>query len=352
MKRFLLSLVTALFVSLFMGNAFAAVLDVSPLACAGVLLGAGFAGLPNGVVLEGVFTEVWTGEMIKKLRAVLESLGWMNRIPSYDQYAENDKIHMVDVGADPDVLINNTTYPIDIQDLEDGDKSFSLDKYQTKATRIKDDDLHACSYDKMGSHIERHQEAIAEKKFSKAIHALAPTENKTKTPVILTTGTANGTRKAITRSNIIALKTQFDNQKIPLDGRILVLCSEHVNDLLEQDQKFAEQYYNYATGKISRLYGFEVYEYADCPYFNVTTKKKVAFGTAPAADTDRQASVAFYAPRMFKATGTTKFYHSDAATSPTTQENLVNYRHYFVVLPKKEECIGAIVSDKNTEAGA
>ena len=33
----------------------------------------------------------------------------------------NDVIHLVDVGVDPDVLVNNTTYPIDLQALDDAD---------------------------------------------------------------------------------------------------------------------------------------------------------------------------------------------------------------------------------------
>ena len=47
---------------------------------------------------------------------------------------------------------------------------------------------------------------------------------------------------------------------------------------------------------------------------------------------------------MFRAQGTTKMYYSEAATNPTAQESLVNFRHYYIVLPKKQEAIGAIYS--------
>ena len=85
----------------------------------------------------------------------------------------------------------------------------------------------------------------------------------------------------------------FDKAKIPAEGRMLVLCADHVADLLEQDQKFAAQYYNYESGAINRMYGFEVYEYDACPYYNTSTKKKLAYGAVPATATDRQCSVAF-----------------------------------------------------------
>ena len=124
-----------------------------------------------------------------------------------------------------------------------------------------------------------------------------------------------------------------------------MLCGEHVRDLLLNDQKFADQYYKYESGKISNLYGFEVYEYTDNPYYRTTTRAKIAWGVTPAEATDRQASVAFYAPRMMKCTGETKSYLSAAKDNPTTQENLVNFRHHFICLPLKNEAIGAIVSD-------
>jgi hypothetical protein len=292
----------------------------------------------------GIYTEVWTGEMIKAFRKSAESLGWLSKIKSYDQYVENDVIHFVNLGGDPTVLINNTTYPLGIENLTDADKAVTLDKYQTKATRITDDEVYAISYDKMGGVLERHREALDEKKYNKALHALAPAKHETQTPVLLTTGAArtDGTGKKILREDIIKLKSTFDAMKVPTQGRILVLCNDHVNDLLESDQKFAEQYYNYSSGKISNLYGFEVYEYQDSPYFT-QAKVKVAFGSTPAT-TDRSASVAFYAPRMMKATGSTKAYLSEAKDDPANQENLVNFRHYFICLPLKNEAIGAIVT--------
>jgi hypothetical protein len=330
------------------GGMFAAALEAPPLVGGIVMNGIAIASQSFGIegLRAGIYTEVWTGEMIKAFRNSIESLGWLNKIRSYDQYAENDVIHFVDIGVDPTVIINNSTYPIDIENLTDVDKTISLDKYQTKATRITDDELYAISYDKMASVIERHKESILEKKYAKALHALAPAADTANTPVLLTTGaaSADGTHKIITRADIIALKKKFDDQKIPVAGRVLVLCMEHINDLLLSEQKFVEQYYNYASGKIANLYGFEIYEYADSPYYTVSTKAKLAFGAVPAG-TDKQASVAFYAPRMMKATGSTDAYLSEAKNNPTTQENLANFRHYFICLPLKNEAIGAIVSD-------
>lgn len=300
----------------------------------------------QGCLNEGVLTEVWTGELIKHLRAG-DKATFLDGLPDYSQYANNDVIHLVDVGGDPEVLVNNKTYPIDIQQIDDTDATFSLDKFQTKATPVTDDELYALSYDKMASLKERHGDAILEKKFAKAIHALAPDSATAKTPVLKTTGAVEGGtttgRRMLRREDIVAAKKEFDKMGVPVEGRRLVLCTDHVNDLLLHDQKFAEQYYNYTTGKISNLYGFEVYEYVANPVYK-TNGTKVAFGTRP-SEHEYQASVAFYARNTFKATGSTTMYYSEAKTDPTNQRSLVNFRHYYIVLPKRKEAMLAITSE-------
>ena len=297
--------------------------------------------LPKGSALEGVYTEVWTGELVKQLRGGM-SASWLDGVSDYSAAVNNEVVHLVDVGGDPDVLINNTTYPIAAQELEDGDIALGLDKFQTKKTAVSDDQLFAISYDKMGSVIERHGDAITIAKFKKAAHALAPNSNTAKTPVVPTSGEDDNGRKKCTRKDIIALKRKLDALQVPTAGRRLVLCSDHVNDLLEDDQKFRDQYYNYTTGKIANMYGFEVYEFENCPYF---TKEgtKVPFKNSPSG-TDHQASFCFYTKRVFRAQGSTKMYYRDAQTNPDYQQNEVNFRHYYIVLPKKMEAIGAIYS--------
>jgi hypothetical protein len=303
--------------------------------------------LPKGAAMEGVYTEVWTGELVKQLRGGMTA-SWLDGVSDYSAAVNNEVVHLVDVGGDPDVLINNTTYPIAAQELDDGDIALGLDKFQTKKTAVSDDQLFAISYDKMGSVIERHGDAITIAKFKKAAHALAPNSNTAKTPVVPTSGEDDNGRKKCTRKDIIALKRKLDALQVPTAGRRLVLCSDHVNDLLEDDQKFRDQYYNYTTGKIANMYGFEVYEFENCPYF---TKEgtKVPFKNSPSG-TDHQASFCFYTKRVFRAQGSTKMYYRDAQTNPDYQQNEVNFRHYYIVLPKKMEALGAIYSyDGTTE---
>lgn len=305
--------------------------------------------MPSGVLAEGVFTEIWTGEMIKAFRTAAESLGWYDLIKSYDQYVDNDVIHFTELGGDPEVLVNNTTYPLNIKELKDADKPISLDYFDTTATPVTDDELHACSYDKMASVQERHRDVLREKVCEKAIHAIAPSEHSDTTPVLLTSGdaTADGTRRRLTFADLLAAKKACDKMKMPKSERVLVLCSDHVNDLLETEQKFKEHYnINQTEGKIARLYGFDIYEYDGTPYYTVSTKKKLAWGAVATADTDRQCSVFYYNGRMMKANGSVTMYYSEASKDPLYHRNLVNFRKWGICMPLTEKnSVGALVSD-------
>ena len=304
-------------------------------ACAGQVM-------PSGSLGAGVLVEIWTGEMIKNLRAGLDA-GWLEGIPDNSAIVNADCIHLVDVGIDPDVLINNTTYPIDLQNLDDVDKTISLDKFQTKVTPITDDELHAISYDKMARVEESHRNALTDSEYLKAAHAMCPAKNTAKTPVLVTTGEDDGTgRLRLTRGDIVRLKAALDKAKVPMEGRRLVLCPEHVNDLLMLDQQFANQFYNYESGKPVNAYGFQIFQFANNPYYTSTGNKKDV-GTEVSA-TDRQASFAFYVPRCFKASGSLKMYYRDALTNPQYQRNEINFRHYFICLPKRGGANVAIYS--------
>jgi len=318
------------------------------------------AGLTGGSVLSivgsflpriaglhaGVYTEVWTGQVVEHFTHAQEG-SFLDGIQDFSQYAENDVIHLVDVAGDPTVLINNNTYPLTIENIGEDDVAINLAKFETLPTRITDDELYAISYDKMGVIKARHGNKLAEAMLDKALHAMSPAANATLQPVLQTSGSvdADGRLKCL-RTDILALKKACDKIKMPKAGRRLVLCSDHVNDLLETDQKFKDQYYNYESGSIGKMYGFDIYEYSNCPLYDQTKAKK-SFG-AVAGVGEYEASIVFYVPRMFKAKGSTKTYASEAANDPVNKQNLISFTSRFVVLPQKADgAIAALTSKKS-----
>lgn len=292
----------------------------------------------------GVKREIWTGEAV---RAFTHKAEFLQEVPDQSRLVDNDVIHLGEMGVKPEVLINNTTYPIPVQESEDGDISIKLDKFQTLQTEVSDDDLESSSLAIIQEKNMDHVESLEESTGDKAAHAFAPQGHTAKTPIVLTTGDENdGGHKALTPKNVVALKKAFDDAKVPKKGRVLVLCAQHIADLLNASEAFVKQYKDIQEGTIvPMLYGFKIYEHANCPkyYLDGADWKKRAFA-ADAVEGDREASFAFYAPRMFKCKGSMKSYFSEAKNNPATQANYFNYRLRFIALPKTQEGIAAIVS--------
>lgn len=336
----ILTLITALLFNAMTGAVFGMAVGVSPMAGAlGANAVAAAVGwmMPSGVARAGVLKEIWTGEMVKGLREYLAGT-WLDGIPDCSSIVDNDVIHLVEVGVDPDVLVNNTTYPIPLQALEDKDIAIKLDKYQTKVTPITDDELYAISYEKMARVRESHSNAINDSKLGKAAHSLCAQKNTAKTPVLATTGDRDATtgRLRMTTKDLLDMKAAMDRLRVPVTGRRLVLCTDHVNDLLATDQRFKEQYnIDRNTGKVGKLYGFDIYEFANTPYYTANGEKKAVGSTGETGEF--QCSFAFYTQRVFKATGSTKMYWSAAENDPEYQRNKINFRHYFVCMPKKAD---------------
>ena len=352
MKAFKLfaSVLLSILVSTVMGGSVAVAASLPVLPTIGAFTIASFipTGLTGGFSMATVYREVWTGEVLKAL-STAEKATFLDGIANYDRHVsavgdEAQAIHLVYMGVEPDVLINNTTYPIPLQVLDQEDVVIQLDKYNTKGTPVTDDELYAVSYQKIQTVKDRHASAIAKSKIAKAIHALAPSGDTAKMPVILTTGADDGTgRKKLVWADLLILKRKLDALLVPAEGRRLELSNDHLNDLLESDEKFRDQFYSSTTGTLYNRYGFEFHNYVNMPYYTVATKAKKSFGATPAAG-DRQASVFFSLERAAKATGWTKMYFSEAASDPENQRNIINFRHHFIVMPTREEARGAIIS--------
>lgn len=296
----------------------------------------------------GVAQEVWTGVLVKKLRESLENIGWYKRIPAYDEHVENDVIHFVELGGDPKVLIDNSTYPLNVQEIQDGDRAVSLAIFETEATAISDKELDTISYDKLGSVKERHKEAVAYEIVNKALHAIAPNaHNETDYPVLITSGDTaeEGGRKKMTLADLRRLKKWFDIHNIPRGQRVLVLCPDHVQDLLSVSEAFTRQYnLNNEDGQVARLYSFDIYEMSSTPLYDSSAKTKLAYGAVPQSK-HKPASIAYHEKSMMRATGSLKTYSSKSEGDPLHHRNLFNLRQRSICCPLRSKgCTAAIVS--------
>jgi len=283
--------------------------------------------------------ELTERELIKHFR---HKGTWLERVPSKNKWVGNDVIKLNEIGADPNVLINNNTYPIAVAARPDSSTAISLFKYSTENTEITNDELYGLPYDKTGSIQQQHRLTLEEETQAHALHSLAPTTNTAKTPIIETTGPDDGNgRKRLISKDLINYKKDLDKLKIPKKGRILVLSPEHIADLLLEDKALEVQYHNHKEGAISKnYYGFELYEDIFAPVYNAALQK-IPFGSVVAG---REASVLFLVQRSGKARGSVIAYKADAKNNPEYRKTVLGFDLYFIAIPTSLLGQGAIVS--------
>ncbi|MGV3705443.1 MAG: hypothetical protein ACO1NU_08695 [Arcticibacter sp.] len=309
--------------------------------------------------MPSTYPEMWEKRVERNLNDATDA-PWLDNIPELDTEVievgsgtatEKNIIHIPASDFEPTVLVDNTAYPLAVEQYDDNETIVRLHKFQSLPTELTDDQVLGASYDKIDAATTAHKEAILAKKYVRAAHAMAPAANTPATPVILTDGVglnaataASGARLQMSYENLVAFKVACDKAKMPVRGRRLVLCDDHWNDLLLDRKNFGDQMVNYKEGSPApRILGFDLFRYSENPHYNGTTK--LAFGAVP-TDTQSQASFAFVASNVAKKTGFTKQYFRDAKIDPENQSNKLNYRHYFVACPKRLKYIAAIASGR------
>lgn len=297
------------------------------------------------------FAEVWAQRVIQNLNTQ-DVAPWLDGIPELDtqvaemgsgEASEMNVIHIPRSNFNPNVLVNNSTYPIALQAYTDDEVVVALDKFQTEVTTLSDDKIIGASYQVIDYATKPHTRSINTKKYKKAIHAFGPASDSATTPVFEATGDplTVGGLKTLRYEDLVTLKDRLDQDEVSPEGRRLVLCTRHWNDLLRDRKNFGDKLVNYNTGQPAPVIaGFELFQYNGNPLYTSAGVKK-AFGAVK--DTgDREASVVFWIGGIAKKTGMTKQYFLEAKMNPRNQSNELNYRHYFIAVPFEAKAVGAI----------
>lgn len=269
---------------------------------------------------------------------------WLAEVPSKPQWVGNDVIKIPLQGTAPKVLIDNTIYPINGSQREDGHIKLSLHKYETENTEVTTDELYALPYEKVNDVQVQHRETLEDVTAEHALFSITPQNDTEKSPVLVTTGPDDGTgRKRLITKDLRTLKNKLDKLGVPKKGRVLVLCSDHVDDLLEQDEKFNQRYMNHEEGAIAaKYYGFKIYENIYAPEFT-DAGEKIPYGSATSG---YEASVCFFAPMTAKAPGTAERYAIDKTQNPQYRRHEIGFEMHWVCVALKDEGIAAIRSAK------
>lgn len=279
------------------------------------------------------FVTIFTDILLKHLYA--DGSSWLSRLGNFDQFVDGNSINLSEIGADPEVVKDNNTWPLTPEQRTDTGIIIPLATFDTKPTHITNVEELETNYNKCESAVQQHISSLKNAVYKSACYNLAPSKNTAKTPVLVTTGPARGDgNKRLTFADVLALRTAFNKANLPQEGRVLLLSADHEADLILEDSTR----YNAVmqSGKIS---GFEVFVYTETPFYTETGNKSAATVTAGQAS-----SVAFCASETMRAMG-------DIKGEP--EQRWADYRGWilgmqvrFVAQPLRSMGVGAIIDAK------
>lgn len=259
---------------------------------------------------------------------------WLNELTSMDHMVEYNKINLAKVGADPEVVKDNSTWPLTPAQRTDTGIEIPLATFDTKPTHVTNVQELETAYDKCESVVRQHAAALHTKAMLSAAYNICPASNSADTPVLATSGANRGDGyKKLTYNDILKLRTKFNKANCPND-RVLVLCPEHEEDLLAED---ADRYKTMiTTGSIA---GFKVYVTNHGVQYNSATGAKLAVGATTNAT---QCSFAFCKSEVMRCMGTIEGEPEQRWAD--YRGWLLGFQMRFVAMPFRNKGIAAIYS--------
>lgn len=206
-----------------------------------------------------VQVELWQPLIIEQL---FKDNPFLTRAKNADEYVNAGKIvHIPQSGGPADVERNRVTTPAVAVKRTDTDIVYILDEYTTDPVHIPHADTVELSYDKRSSVVRENTSNLTEVVADNCLYNWAvniPSASK-----LATSGSDDGGgKKLLTEADILAAQYLLNKQNVPKQGRVMLITSEMLRDLLSDEKmKYAfQQVVNLPEGVIGRLYGFDIME--------------------------------------------------------------------------------------------
>ena len=230
------------------------------------------------------------------------------------EFMEGNVVHLPQSGTKPTVEKNRTNLPATAAKRTDTDSTYPVDEYTTDPVILQNTEAIEVSYNKRTSILAQHIGTLEEEVGFQLSYYWATSQA---TQQVRTTGSARtayktgqtGTRKALTKADLIEVRRIMDRMDIPQMGRIALIDADHYPDLLSisefVDANKIGGSGNISSGSIGQIFGFDVYVRSNVVmYDNTGTPVKKAPGTAVAA-TDNAASLFWHKNFVRRSVGNT-----------------------------------------------
>ena len=305
-----------------------------------VVLGASFVAgtvmsfVPQGNVMMAIAPQIWIDKIMEGFYPKDDFL-----MASIDmtELVDYNTINMAEAGADPNLLIDNTIYPIAAAVRADGPLSVTLRTLDTDSTIVRNLEKKETSYNKMESVVRSHRNTLRKGSIKLAAYHWAAASNGTYTPVMASSGALFNGYKRLQFEDILTMRAKLVALDIDITRVNIMLNPMHEADLMYQDMK---AYKTMLTD--GRLWGMKVFVNSQTPIFNASTGVKVAYGAAAAPATDTIASTLWVTDEVMKADGSVDVFAK--YNDPDQKGDVINFQKRFIALPLRSKGLGAIYS--------
>lgn len=206
---------------------------------------------------------------------------------------EYNKINLAEAGVAPDVLVDNTDYPVGTMSRTDTPIELPLHTFDTKNTVVRNVEEMETSYAKMDSVVRQHRSTLLAKTAAYAANNWAPAKNGELHPVKATAQSGK-----ISFEDILRMDAWFRSKDVDPATLVAVLNPYHLADLQLEDMKLYK-----AMLESNRIFGFSLYTFSQLPYYTAASGEKVAFGTSASEGTDTQCSLFYSDQEVMRADG-------------------------------------------------
>lgn len=278
-----------------------------------------------------LYKEIWLQEL---MTGFFGSDSFLSEVDDLSAYVDNNKIHWQEIGALPEVVKDNNTWPFKATESDEKALEVTLSTFDSKPTRIRHAHLVELSYDKRQAEILKHRTALQEAFVKEALTNYAPATHSPETPIINLWDTKI---RPLKLEDIIHIQTLFDAMNAPTARRVAVLHPSHVAALAKQDLALYKSIFN---GQGSSLFGFKVYVHTNTQRYvkptNATPTAKHT-GTGDASPS----SLFFVGSEVMKAIGSVNMF-SDFA-NPYERADAIGFQMRGIARVKRNKCVASIV---------
>ena len=276
---------------------------------------------------DGLATEVWLPDVKED---PYPDASFVNAATDMSALVDNDKINLTEAGVDPDVLKNNTVYPVPDAVAADSPLSIELNYYDTTSTIVRNAVAIELAYDQRTLYANKHKKALAKRIGQDAAYSYAPAQhNAANFNTVLNLAANDSIIDAI-----IDMKAAFTGQ----EGVNLVLDPTHMAKIAKEDKVLFKAI---MAEKGATFYGFKIWEYTHNPFYIGATGAKAAFGAAFVAGTHKRSSFVFVGSEVMRADGTIKMF--SRLNDPDIKGDKFNFQKRTLVLPLRNKFQGAIL---------